>query len=220
MEEVNHGFLKHELDVQKLPFAKILPNCRATLRKVGQVVLNQVVQPVIDLNRDVEMKFEQIVWNYRNQHRLQPFLYSTCSGVMPFPSCNGVFRWKINLFYFTNQMISFPFFTSNTGYKLCLGAHLNRGMGMNMSLLLFIMEGENDGMLPWPLKCSIDFKLVNIRSNNNISLSVSGKDLQRSSSGMDVAFECPTFVSLGQIENDGFIKENWILLECVVKVMK
>ena len=56
------------------------------------------------------------------------------------------------------------FYTHSHGYKMCLKVHANgsaNGEGTHLSIYLFLMKGENDDDLIWPLRYSCTVTLLN-----------------------------------------------------------
>ena len=59
---------------------------------------------------------------------------------------------------------SYPFYTHDKGYKMCLRVIINgtgQGEGSHMSVFLYLMKGVYDGGLAWPLIGSFDIVLLN-----------------------------------------------------------
>ena len=63
-----------------------------------------------------------------------------------------------------------PFYTSLTGYKMCLLVCANGEgdrKGSHLSVYLYILHGPHDDQLVWPLKGSFVIDLLNQREDNN-----------------------------------------------------
>jgi len=62
------------------------------------------------------------------------------------------------------------FLTSKHGYKMCLYFNLG-GLGIgrstHISIGVFLMKGENDGNLSWPVKGTLHVQLLNQAGDNN-----------------------------------------------------
>ena len=59
-----------------------------------------------------------------------------------------------------NSIYSPPFYTSKTGYKMCMRCYLNgdgAGEGQFLSLFFVIMKGEYDALLLWPFNHKVNF---------------------------------------------------------------
>ena len=85
------------------------------------------------------------------------------------------FIWKIERFSQamrrarTGEMLSIgssPFYTDRTesyGYKLKVKLFPNgqgRGVNTHLAVLLFVMKGEYDAILPWPFKKKVKFTVI------------------------------------------------------------
>ncbi|CAF1134023.1 unnamed protein product [Adineta ricciae] len=60
-----------------------------------------------------------------------------------------------------------PFYTSPTGYKLCIRLYLNgdgTSRGSHASIFLVVLRGEFDGILKWPFQFSVAFCLCDQRT--------------------------------------------------------
>lgn len=127
-------------------------------------------------------------------------------------SQNGTFTWKID--NFERRMCdaktgkhaaiySPPFYTSPTGYKLCLRLYLNGdGVGRNthISLFLVVMKGEFDAILPWPFRHRVTLSLLDQDiSLNDITESFytdpRSNSFRRPTSDLNIASGCPDFVA-------------------------
>ena len=63
-----------------------------------------------------------------------------------------------------------PFFTSLTGYKMCLEVYANGegdGKGSHLSVFLTILHGPHDDQLDWPLKGTFIIQLLNQLEDKN-----------------------------------------------------
>ena len=57
-----------------------------------------------------------------------------------------------------------PFYSSEGGYKLCLGVMASGhgdGKGTHISVYVYRMRGENDDQLEWPFRGQVTFELLN-----------------------------------------------------------
>ena len=66
--------------------------------------------------------------------------------------------------------VSEPFFTSLTGYKMCLEVYANGqgdGKGSHLSVYLKILHGPHDDQLEWPLKGTFIIELLNQLEDKN-----------------------------------------------------
>ena len=63
-----------------------------------------------------------------------------------------------------------PFYTSYTGYKMCLRVDANgwgAGEGTHVSAGAYLMKGDNDDSLSWPFTGSVTFELLNQLEDKN-----------------------------------------------------
>ena len=73
-----------------------------------------------------------------------------------------------------------PFYSQPGGYKLCLGVDAGgsgSGVGTHVSVLLFLMKGENDHQLRWPFEHDVMVKILNWqRNDNHVIITISFKN--------------------------------------------
>jgi len=86
--------------------------------------------------------------------------------------CNGSYTWRIQNFQQHRQaaiigiatcILSPPFYTSLSGYKLCLRIHLNgvdSGVGKYIALFVHMMQGDYDSSLEWPFTGRITLSIL------------------------------------------------------------
>ena len=72
----------------------------------------------------------------------------------------------------SNAMLySSPFYTSPTGYKMCIQLYVNGysiGKGTHISVFACLMKGDNDGSLTWPFTGTVvTFELLNQLEDKN-----------------------------------------------------
>ena len=69
-----------------------------------------------------------------------------------------------------DEFYSAPFYTSPTGYKMCISVYANGngvGKGSHVSVFSNLMKGDNDDSLTWPFTGSITFELLNQLEDKN-----------------------------------------------------
>ena len=67
-----------------------------------------------------------------------------------------------------DQWCSLPFYTTTDGYKLQLRVHANGfgiDKGKNVSVSIYLMKGENDETLKWPIRSEIWIQFLNWRED-------------------------------------------------------
>jgi hypothetical protein len=126
----------------------------------------------------------------------------------------------------TKSIYSPPFYSSPTGYKMCLRLFLNgdnNARGTHMSVYLVIMRGDLDKSLHWPLSFKVTFTLLNqIQSNDNPSRSFWSDTrsicFQQPRSDMNIAYgfsKCFSLDILKQNENH-FVRDDALVIKVEV----
>jgi hypothetical protein len=152
--------------------------------------------------------------------------------MMDCKNTNGVLLWKITevrrrrgdaVSGKTPSIYSQPFYTSQSGYKMCARLYLNgdgMGRGSHFSLFIVIMRGEYDNLLPWPFKHKILLSLIDQDGRNHVSDAFrpdsSSSSFQKPRSDMNVATGCPLFVPLATLDSGGYIKDDSMFVKMVV----
>ena len=147
---------------------------------------------------------------------------------------NGELIWKIDRLDFrmaqaklgkVTALHSAPCYTKQYEYKYCLRLYLHgdgMGRGTHISIFFVVMKSEYDELLAWPMKKRVTFELINLENEANsvIETFVSNRNsssFQRPTKNMNVATGCPTFISIEQFLNAGFIKDNCAFIRTTVK---
>ena len=147
-------------------------------------------------------------------------------------SYNGQFVWRIPDLSRrirdakqgkVTSIYSPPFYTSKSGYKMCIRTYLNGdGMGekTHVSVFFVIMKGEYDALLPWPFQSRVSLQLLNQENGPHMTETFrpnpSSKSFQRPTSEMNVASGCPRFASLATLSNPAFVKNDVLFIKCTV----
>ena len=146
---------------------------------------------------------------------------------------NGELIWKIDKLDFrmaqaklgkVTALHSAPCYTKQYEYKYCTRLYLHGdGMGRatHISIFFVVMKSDYDQLLPWPMKKRVTFELINLENeaNNVIETFVSNpksSSFQRPTKNMNVATGCPTFISIEQFLNGGFVKDNCAFIRTTV----
>ena len=150
------------------------------------------------------------------------------------PLHSGRVVWKIPQFHQRmkdtqsgkySSIFSLPFYTGRYGYKMCLRLYIlgdGIGKGTHMSLFFIIMKGEFDNILHWPFTHKVTLKLLNQGSGCDIvdtfqpDPMTMSSSFQKPKSDMNVASGCPHFASHAELNNNGFIADDTIFIECIV----
>ena len=147
---------------------------------------------------------------------------------------NGELIWKIDKLDFrmaqaklgkVSALHSAPCYAKQYEYKYCIRLYLHGdGMGRatHISIFFVVMKSEYDELLTWPMKKRVTFELINLgnEANSVIETFVSNpksSSFQRPTKNMNVATGCPTFISIDQFLNGGFIKDNCAFIRATVK---
>ncbi|XP_072331854.1 TNF receptor-associated factor 2-like [Scyliorhinus torazame] len=151
-------------------------------------------------------------------------------------SYNGTLVWPIPDFSRKMQdaidgrvpsIFSPPFFTSYSGYKLCLRLYLNGdGVGANthLSLFLVIMKGKCDAISEWPFSKKVTFKLLDQSERRQHVVSafkpdVNSASFRKPTQPMNVASGCPEFLTLAQLRANwrGFVADEVMFIKVIVE---
>jgi len=124
------------------------------------------------------------------------------------------------------SIYSSPFYSSPTGYKMCLRLYLN-GDGnahqTHMSLFFFLMRGEYDAILSFPFPFKVIFCLYDQTNQKNHIVDLFQPDVlsnsfHRPRSDMNNASGIPKFVPLKllQQENSPYIRDDIMFIKVMV----
>ena len=148
---------------------------------------------------------------------------------------DGSFIWKITSIAEKIQnamsdrqtsIYSPPFYTSPTGYKICMRLYLNgdgQARRTHLSLFFVIMRGDYDAILPWPFAHKINFCLYDQTGNqrhiiDSFRPDVKSNSFQRPRSNMNIASGIPKFfpVSMIQQDNNAYVRDDCMFIRCIV----
>jgi len=148
-------------------------------------------------------------------------------------SYDGTLLWKISNYAerrkaaeagLVTSLFSQPFFTSRTGYKLCARTFLNGdgiGKTTHMSIFLYVMKGEYDVLLTWPLCKRVQIALLRSRDMHEHTDSFQSHDespsIQRPTKQMNVGSGFPLFITQSALERDGYMFEDSLFIKVTVK---
>jgi TNF receptor-associated factor 2/TNF receptor-associated factor 3 len=149
---------------------------------------------------------------------------------------NGIYIWKIadvrRKFREAKlgriiSISSSPFYTSKTGYKMCVRCYLNGdglGEGQYLSLSFVIMKGEYDALLLWPFDGKVSLMLIDQDRNKHIVQTFkpnsSSSSFTRPKTDMNVASGCPQFASLEVLSNKSYVKDDILFIKCIIDTDK
>lgn len=193
--------------------AESLEDVKGRLRKLEEQVQNlhlrerqrgEVNEAVVDLERRVATMEQQ-----------NAFMLETTSY-------DGVFLWKIDDYGRRLKEATMgkrvyidspPFYVGFPGYKVRARAYLNGyglGNGTHLSLLIVVMHGEHDALLPWPFQQKVTFKLIDQSQGQHII------DSFQPSLQPNIASGCPLFVPRAVLNSGEHVKEDVMFVKVTV----
>ncbi|XP_065194180.1 TNF receptor-associated factor 2-like [Sycon ciliatum] len=130
----------------------------------------------------------------------------------------------------TMSLYSPPFFTSQSGYKMCARLYLNgdgAGKTTHVSLFFVIMRGDFDALLPWPFQQKVRLSLIDqtpllasTQGKRDIvevfKPNMSSSSFQRPTSEMNIATGCPLFAPKAVLTSDRYVRDDTIFLKIEV----
>ena len=148
---------------------------------------------------------------------------------------DGVLIWKISNFSHKMsdskrtaglELVSHPFFSSHSGYRLQASLFLNgNGGGQNTHISLYIklLPGPNDCILKWPFRHTISFTLLDQTTERTAAVNImesfipdpNWPNFNRPSTSDDpdqLGFGFPRFVHQDMLMKRGYIKDDTIFI--------
>ena len=119
-----------------------------------------------------------------------------------------------------------PFFTSLTGYKMCLLVYANGGgdgEGSHLSVYLQILHGPHDDQLDWPLKGTFIIELLNqLEDKNHHRITLNYPDDKEYNKPGGVGWGYPTFIKLSELDfnssrNTQYLKDDKLYIRVTSK---
>ena len=86
------------------------------------------------------------------------------------------------------------------------------------------MKSEYDELLAWPMQARVTFELINLENKTDSIIETFASNpkscsFQKPTMDMNMPTGCPTFVSIEQFLNGGFIKDNCAFIKTTVKTI-
>lgn len=150
-------------------------------------------------------------------------------------SNDGTFVWKItdvaqkisdSVTERQTSIYSPPFYSSPTGYKMCMRLYLNgdaQARRTHISLFFVILRGDYDAILPWPFSHKVTYFLYDQSGNqrhitDSFRPDVKSNSFQRPKSNMNIASGIPKFCPLSMITHDNspYVRDDCMFIRCVV----
>ena len=142
------------------------------------------------------------------------------------------FTWKINQLQQKRMstLYSQPFYTSPNapGYKMCIILFMDgdgSGQGTHISFYAALMRGEHDAQLQWPFKQKVTLVLVShdqqkqdiVQWFQPDPMEFDGSFWQPSPQcDVNIGFGCPQFAPTSVLDDPAFVKNDTIILKCIV----
>jgi len=149
-------------------------------------------------------------------------------------SYDGTLTWKITEFTKRRQealsgrtpsFYSPPFYTSKTGYKMCVRMYLNgdgMGKGTHVSVFFVIMRGQYDAMLKWPFSQKVTLMFLDQNNKDHVldafKPDPTSSSFKRPTSEMNIASGCPHFLPLQKLDSttNAYVKDDVAFLKIIV----
>jgi hypothetical protein len=119
-----------------------------------------------------------------------------------------------------------PFYSSPTGYKMCMRLYINgdgQARRTHLSLFFVILRGDYDAILQWPFPFKITFCLYDQTNNqrhviDSFRPDVKSNSFQRPRSNMNIASGIPKFCPLTVIQQDNnpYVRDDCMFIRCFV----
>ncbi len=150
-------------------------------------------------------------------------------------SNDGTFIWKITdvaqkisdaVGERQTSVYSPPFYSSPTGYKMCMRLYFNgdgNARRTHLSLFYVLMRGDYDAVLEWPFSHKITFCLFDQTKNqrhiiDSFRADSKSNSFQRPRSNMNIASGIPKFcpLSIIQQDNNPYVRADCMFIRCIV----
>ncbi|CAF1400819.1 unnamed protein product [Didymodactylos carnosus] len=203
------------------------------------------IKPIVDTYRQELMKFKQSEQEQAapvneiqmNQQIMQQNLTELSQIIenVQSTSYDGTYIWKVKNVRelmlraqskHQPSIYSPPFYSSPTGYKMCMRLYLN-GDGIaqstHISLFFVVMRGEYDVILKWPFHFKVTFCLLDQSGQQRHIIDSFRPDTKSDSfqlpkTQMNSASGIPKFFPLSMIQQEGsdYLKDDTMFIKCIV----
>ena len=207
--------------------------------------MSKLQQQVIDQQKQIDRMAKMLDDSIQitkaaqlNSHMLQTELDTMkelISNGSNHASNDGTFLWKISdvskklAAAMNDQQTSVyspAFYTSPSGYKMCMRLYLNgdgQARRTHLSLFLVILRGDHDAVLPWPFTHKISFCLYDQTVAQRHVLDsfrpdAQSNSFQRPRSNMNIASGIPRFFPLTVIQQDNnpYVRDDSMFIRCLI----
>jgi hypothetical protein len=205
--------------------------------KIQSHLLDQHKQ-IVQLKSSIEESVQLVQASQINNNILQTEIETMKQKMMDLwgqSSNDGTFIWKITnvgqkirdaMAEQQTSIYSPPFYSSPTGYKMCMRLYLNgdgQARRTHLSLFFVIMRGDYDAILQWPFSYKITFCLFDQTHKqqhiiDSFRPDVKSNSFQRPRSDMNIASGIPKFCSLNFIQQDNnpYVRDDCMFIRCIV----
>ncbi len=119
-----------------------------------------------------------------------------------------------------------PFYSSSTGYKMCMRLYLNgdgQARRTHLSLFFVLMRGNYDPILVWPFQYKITFFLYDQTGAqrhiiDSFRPDIKSNSFQQPRSDMNIASGIPKFLPLSiiQQQDNPYVRDDCMFIRCMV----
>ncbi|CAF1032747.1 unnamed protein product [Rotaria sp. Silwood1] len=150
-------------------------------------------------------------------------------------SNNGSYIWKISnvaeklangIADRQTSIYSPPFYSSPTGYKMCMRLYMNgdgQARGTHLSLFFVLMRGDYDAILAWPFNYKVIFCLYDQTGSqrhiiDSFRPDIKSNSFQRPKSAMNIASGIPKFLPLSIIQplDNPYVRDDSMFIRCFI----
>ncbi|CAF1648467.1 unnamed protein product [Adineta ricciae] len=204
----------------------------------SQAIITEQQKEIENLKRSIEEASQIVKFAQMNSHMLKTDL-DTIKEAVTDPSSsssyNGSYFWKITNVtgHIANaksdqqtSIYSPPFYSSPTGYKMCMRLYFNgdgNSRGTHLSLFFVLMRGEYDMILTWPFSYKVSFCLYDLSGNQHHIIDsfrpdINSNSFQQPQTNMNIASGIPKFFPLSMLQSvdNPYIRDDTMFIRCIV----
>ena len=230
LEQMNRKSKQHEVLIKEFK-TKLEQKIGRERDTTGVGDSGQAIGRVRNVERRYEDLERQVASLKLSVNKLEFHIQASLSSTY-----NGVFLWRIPevarrkrdaIEEKITSIYSPPFYTDQTGYKMCVRVYLNGdGMGYktHLSIYFVLMKGEFDSLLQWPFEHKVSFILVDQTHRKHIvqafKPTVGSDSFCQPVMDMNVASGCPQFAKLAVLEDKNYVKDDAMFIKCIIDTSK
>ncbi|CAF0886320.1 unnamed protein product [Adineta ricciae] len=204
----------------------------------SQAIITEQQKEIENLKRSIEETSQIVKFAQVNSHMLKTDLDTIkeiVTNSSSSSSYNGSFFWKITNVteHMANaksdqqtSIYSPPFYSSPTGYKMCMRLYFNgdgNSRGTHLSLFFVLMRGEYDMILTWPFSYKVSFCLHDLSGNQHHIIDsfrpdINSSSFQQPQTNMNIASGIPKFFPLSMLQatDNPYIRDDTMFIRCIV----